>query len=179
MKCPECDGTINDTQPHCESCGFDIADFDELLKVPAERSGAVNDWAGALSDTGYERLTGKLEEFTAATGIDFCLVTLLSSEPRSPREFSFWLFNRWKIGGDGHLGALVLLSMTERRIEVEVGYGIEKYIDDDEAAGVLQHHAVPFLKKGDFDNGLFYSLDMLAKIFEHGLAEEKINGQSS
>ncbi len=118
-------------------------------------------------------MTGRLNSFNEATGIDFCLAILLSSEPRSPREFSFWLFNRWKIGGGDHRGALVLLSMNERRIEVEIGYQMEKYIDDDEAAGVLQHHAVPFLKKGDFDNGLYHSIDMLAKIFEHGLAEER------
>lgn len=179
MKCPGCEGIINDSQPHCDGCGFDIADFDKVLQIPAERSGAVNDWAGAISSEGQERLTGRLDQFNAETGIDFCLVTMLSSEPRSPREFAFWLFNRWKIGGEGHMGVLVLLSMAERRIEVEVGYNMEKYIDDDEAAGVLQHHAVPFLKKGDFDNGLFHSLDMLAKIFAHGLAEEKANALSS
>lgn len=173
MKCPGCEGSINDSNPHCDSCGFDIADFDKVLQTPADRLGAVNDWAGVLGAEGLERLTGRLNSFKEATGIDFCLVSLLSSEPRSPREFAFWLFNRWKIGGDDHRGALVLLSMNERRIEVEIGYQMEKYIDDDEAAGVLQHHAVPFLKKGDFDNGLFHSVDMLAKIFEHGQAEER------
>lgn len=175
MKCPGCEGSINDGNPHCDACGFDITDFDKMLHTPSDRLGAVNDWAGVFSDEGQELLSRRLDGFKETTGIDFCVVSLLSSEPRSPREFSFWLFNRWKIGGDDHRGVLVLLSMNERRIEVEVGYQMEKYIDDDEAAGVLQHHAVPFLKKSDFDNGLYHSADMLAKIFEHGLAEERAN----
>ncbi len=179
MKCPGCDGFINDCTPHCESCGFDISQFDEVLHVPGPRAGGLNDWADVMSPEGSERFRERLDKFAAATGIDFCMVTLPTSEPRSPREFAFWLFNLWEIGGDDHLGVLVLLSMAERRIEVEVGYGMEKYISDEEASGVLEHHVVPFLKKGDFDNGLFYALDVLAKIFEHGRAEEKKNAQSS
>lgn len=172
MKCPGCDGFINDCTPKCEGCGFDILEFDKVLQTPCDRSGGLNDWASVLTQYGCEKIGQRLEAFAALTGIDFCLVTLPSSEPRSPREFAFWLFNRWKIGGDDHRGVLVLLSMEERRIEVEVGFSMEKFISDDEASGVLEHHVVPFLKKGDFDNGLFQALDVLAKIFEHGVAEE-------
>ncbi|MDD3148749.1 MAG: TPM domain-containing protein [Candidatus Riflebacteria bacterium] len=179
MKCPGCEGFINDCSPHCESCGFDISEFDKCLRVPSERSGGLNDWVGVITDEGCGRIADRLAAFNQATGIDFCLVTLQTSEPRSPREFAFWLFNRWAIGGDDHLGVLVLLSMAERRIEVEVGYTMEKYISDDEASAVLENHVVPFLKRGDFDNGLFYALDVLAKIFEHGRAEENKNEQAS
>ncbi len=179
MKCPGCDGFINDCAPHCESCGFDISEFDKVLQTPEERSGVLYDWAAVMSPDGCEKLRQGLDQFAANTGIDFCIVTLPTAEPRSPREFAFWLFNHWEIGGEDHLGVLVLLSVAERRIEVEVGYTMEKYISDDEASGVLEHHVVPFLKKGDFDNGLFYAMDVLARIFEHGRAEEKKNEQAS
>jgi uncharacterized protein len=166
---------MNDSTPVCEGCGFDIHEFDEVLQTPTERDGLVTDWAGALSEEGRERINARLQAFCEQTGLDYCLVTLDSSAPQSPREFVFWLFNRWQIGGEEHLGVLVLLAMAERRVEVEVGHMLEKYVSDDEAAGVLEHHAVPFLKKGDFDNGLYHSLDMLARIIEHGVSEEKAN----
>lgn len=175
MKCPECQGYMNDCTPVCDSCGFDIHEFDKVLKVQAERDGSVNDWAGAMSEEGRERLKSRLEKFCEQTGMDYCLVTIDSSAPQSPREYVFWLFNRWQIGGEKHLGLLVLLAIAERRIEVEIGHVLEKYITDDEASGVLENHAVPFLKKGDFDNGLYHSLDMLARIIEHGVNEEKAN----
>jgi uncharacterized protein len=175
MKCPNCEGFLNDDTPVCESCGFDIHEFDKVLTTPAERDGLINDWSSVLSEEGYSRIETRLQAFCEQTGMDYCLVTLETSAPRSPREFVFWLFNRWQIGGDKHLGVVVLLSLAERRIEVEVGNVLEKYITDDEAAGVLEHHAVPFFKKSDYDNGLYHSLDMLARIIEHGLSEEKAN----
>jgi len=175
MKCPNCEGFLNDDTPVCESCGFDIHEFDKVLTIPAERDGLINDWAGSLSEEACSRIKDRLQAFCEQTGMDCCLVTLESAAPRSPREFVFWLFNRWQIGGDRHLGVLVLLSLAERRIEVEVGNELEKYITDDEAAGVLEHHAVPFFKKSDYDNGLYHSLDMLARIIEHGVSEEKAN----
>lgn len=177
MKCPGCEEFINDGTPRCNGCGFDIADFDKELKTPTDRQGLVTDWAKTISTEMLEKIEKRLEDFSSLTGLDLCLVTLDSSKPRSPREFSFWLFNRWNIGGDNHAGALILLSMEERRIEVEVGHTVEKYISDEEAGGVLQFHAIPFFKKMDFDNGLFHSLDVLAKIFEHGVSEERKNEQ--
>lgn len=178
MKCPECEGFINDCTPDCENCGFKISQFDKVLTTPFERSGSVNDWAAALSEEGRLRLEDRLDKIREDLNIDFCVVTSSSSEPRSPREYAFWLFNRWKIGGENHFGVLVFLSMAERRIEVEVGYSIEDCLDDDAAAAVLQHHAVPFFKNRDFDNGLFHSTDVLARIFEHRLSEGKNAAES-
>lgn len=179
MKCPGCEGFINDSTPVCIECGFNITDFDQVLKTPTGRIGMITDWAEVISPEGIERINTRLNEFQAATGLDYCLVTLPTSEPRSPREYGFWLFNRWNIGGEKHLGVLVLLAIAERRIEVEVGQAVETYISDDEAAGVLQHHAVPFLKKGDYDNGLYHSLDILGRVIEHGISEEKKNAPLS
>ena len=170
MKCPECEAYMNDNTPVCTGCGFDIHAFDKILQIPTERSGQIIDWAGVISEEGLVRINDRLQSFCADTGMDYCLVTLATSAPRSPREFVFWLFNRWQIGGDRHLGVLVLLAMNERRIEVEVGSELEKYITDDE---------VPFLKKGDIDNGLYHSLDMLGKIIEHGVTEEKMNASAN
>lgn len=170
---------MNDSTPVCEGCGFDIVTLDKVLSTPTDRNSVnVVDWAQAISPEGADRIKGRLDEFTQKTSFDICLVTIDTTAPHLPREFVFWLFNRWKIGGDQHLGILVLLAMQERRIEVEMGHNLENYLSDDEAAGVLEHHAVPFLKKGDVDNGLFHSLDMLCRIVEHVAAEEKANDQN-
>ena len=179
MKCPQCEAYMNDSTPTCSGCGFDITEFDKVLQIPTERIGLIMDWAEAASSEGLERIYARLQDFCDTTGMDYCLVTVPTTAPRSPREFVYWLFNRWQIGGENHLGVLVLLAMNERRIEVEVGHNLEKYINDDEAGGVLEHHAVPFLKKGDIDNGLYHSLDMLGKIIEHGVAEEKQNEKAN
>ena len=173
MLCPECKGYMNDSSPICGGCGFAISSFDQVLDMPSDRLASLVDQAGVISADAQNRIAERIGLFIEKTGFDCCLVTIDSSAPRLPREFVFWLFNRWKIGGEEHLGMLILLAMQERRIEVEMGHNLEKYLTDDEAAGVLEHHAVPFLKNGDIDNGLYYSLDMLCRIIEHVAAEEK------
>jgi uncharacterized protein len=172
MKCPTCEMEINDTSPQCAGCGFHISQFDSVLHTPTERTGPAMDWAGVLSEEARQRLTDRLATFHQTTGLDLCVVTLPSAAPRSPREFVFWLFQRWQIGGEKHTGAQILLALAERRVEVEIGGALEHYITDDEAAEILQNHAIPFFARGDFDNGLFHCVDMLARVLEHGVREE-------
>ena len=173
MHCPKCAIDLNDDFPQCPKCGFSIDDLNAALGAPRERTGMIMDWANVVSDEGRKKLEERLQAFKTLTGGDFAIVTLETSAPRLPSEYVFWLFNRWQIGGESHTGLLLLLSMQERRIEVEVGFALERFVTDEAAALILQHHAVPFLKAGDVDGGLFHSINLLARIIEEGLAEEK------
>lgn len=175
INCPNCDGNLNDSTPICDKCGFDISEFDKVLRIPSDEKRIINDFAHIFDEESKSRLEKRIIEFTKNTDFEYRLVIIDSSQPRSPREFAFWLFNRWQIGGEKHAGILVLLALEEKRIEVEVGHSLEKYVTDEEAGGVLQHHAVPFFKKGDFARGLYHALDMLGRIVEHVYAEEKSN----
>ena len=172
MHCPKCAIDINDDFPQCPKCGFSINDLDMVLGVPAPRNGLVNDFAKALG-TGIPRLHERLQTFKDRTGYDFFVVTIETSAPRLPSERVFWLFNRWKVGGENHSGILILLSMQERRIEVEIGFELERFVSDEAAGLILQRHAVTFLKRGELDQGLFYSADVLAGLVEWLVQEEK------
>ncbi len=173
MHCPKCAIDLNDDVPRCPQCGFTIDDLDPVLGPPPERAGLVTDLAGVLTEAGRERLTGRLREFAERTGDEFLVVTRETTEPRLPSEYVFWLFDRWRVGGEGHTGLLVLLAMKERRIEVEVGFALEHFVTDAAACEILQGHAVPFLKKGAFDDGLFHSVNVLALVVEDGRRQEQ------
>ncbi len=173
MHCPKCAIDLNDDVPQCPSCGFSIDDLNKVLGTPKEKTGLIMDWAGVISDDGKKKLLGRLQHFQQQTGSEFLIATIQTTSPRLPSEYVFWLLNRWQVGGENHSGLLVLLAMQERRIEVEVGYSLERFVTDEAATLILQHHAVPFLKAGDFDGGLFYASDTLARVIEEGLAEEK------
>jgi len=166
MHCPKCAIPINDPFPQCPQCGFHIRDLDKELGSPPERNNLVCDLAKAMGEPGLKLLCERLQAFTDRTGYAFYAVTIQTTAPRLPSEYVFWLFNRWNVGGDPHLGILMLLAIQERRIEVEVGCDLERFISDDAAAAILQHHAVPFLKRGRIDDGLYYAADVLGRFVE-------------
>lgn len=165
MRCPHCQLDLNDPQPECPDCHFHIRDLDAELGEPPGRADAqVVDLAGALSAGGAERLRSHIAAWSARTGHDMVVVIVADTSPRRPSEYVFWLFNRWRVGGDAHTGVAVLLALAERRIEVEVGVALERYLTDAAAALVLETHAVPFLSAGDLDAGLFHAADILGRV---------------
>jgi len=86
----------------------------------------------------------------------------------TPAEMAFWLLNHWGIGGRQNRGLLVLLALEERRIEVEVGYGLEPIVSDAAADAILDEHIVPLLSAGDLAKALDESVARLvAAIGEH------------
>jgi len=172
MHCPKCGIDINDDHPSCPQCGFSMAELDTALGSPPTRAGPVTDLASVISEAGGQRLQDRLQAFRDRTGCAFDLVTVAATAPRLPSEYVFWIFNRWKIGGEAHRGLLLLLAMQERRIEVEVGYSLEDIVSDAAAGAILQAHAVPFLKKGDVDGGLYHAVDILARLMEDGVRQE-------
>jgi uncharacterized protein len=167
MHCPHCQKDINDAVPECGDCGFHIRDLDAQLGTPPTRDGALCDLAQVLSEAGHQKVLARLRGFREACGHDFAVVTVQTTAPRTPAEYVFWLFNRWEMGGEAHEGLLVLLALDERRIECEVGIGLERALDDDTSTKILTRHAAPHLSRGSFDDGLYHGVDVLARIFEH------------
>ncbi len=91
------------------------------------------------------------------------------------------LFEKWKIGNkDLNNGVLILLALEERKIRIEVGYGLEGAITDG-AVGKILDNAIPFLSDGDYDSGIlqiFY--EVTDKInAEYGYDSEKIYSGST
>ena len=173
MHCPKCAIDINDDSPQCPKCGFTIDELDPVFGTPPERKGLIRDDAKVISPEGEPRLAERLQAFQQKTGSELLLITRETSAPRLPSEFVFWLFNRWRVGGEKHSGMLLLLSMSERRIEVEVGVDLERFVSDEAASNILQFHSVPFFKKGKFEDGLYHGIDILARVVETGLQEGK------
>jgi uncharacterized protein len=73
----------------------------------------------------------------------------------TPAEYAFLLYNHWGIGKAGvDMGALILLCLKERRLESEIGLGLEKYLPETIGDEILQSHFFPHFKDGNFYEGL-------------------------
>lgn len=95
--------------------------------------------------------------------VEIVLVTVADVGEETAKNAAHRLFNRWKIGPRGDNGILILMVKGERRIEVEVGDGMERRIPDATVSRLLQEHAVPHFKQGAFHTGFVQLTDALAQ----------------
>jgi len=166
MKCPRCGLIVTDMIPECNGCGFHIRQLDKKIKHPPKRRGFINDFANVLSDEERKWFEDRLSEFYQKYGGEIVIVTLKSTKPIKPSEYVFWLFNRWDIGREKNAGVMILLALSERRIESEVGYSYEHIISDVESGQVLDDYVVPLLKEGKIYDALKNGVEKILGILE-------------
>ncbi|WP_163337638.1 YgcG family protein [Desulfopila sp. IMCC35008] len=124
------------------------------LDVP-KLKGRVNDYAGMLSSATSQQLEGSLAAFESEQSTQLVVLTIPSLENESLEEYSIRVAEQWRIGQQGlDNGAILLVARNERKIRIEVGYGLEGSLTDLTAGRIIRNVIVPEFKKGDFDGGI-------------------------
>jgi len=132
--------------------------------------GYVNDFAHILSSSDIARLTDLITELERKTTSEIAIVTLDRIPEGDIESYAVDLFEAWGIGKKGEdNGLLVLVSVGERLIRIEVGYGLEGIITDGIAGEVIRQKIAPNFQKGNFGEGLFQGAAALANL----IAKEK------
>lgn len=147
----------------------------KLLPVPEQ--GRVADGAGLLTQGEIDQLNATIQRLDAQNGVEIGVATVQSAAPLTPEEYATALFAQWGIGKKGaDNGLLVLIALKERRIKVEVGYGLEGILPDGRVGRLLDDYAMPSLRQGRYGAGLVSLTTELAKIaaaeYEPGAAGE-------
>ena len=107
-----------------------------------------------------------IRDFYDKTKITIVVITCQNTIPLIPSQYVFWLFNEWAIGGKDNKGVVILLAMEERRIESEVGFGLEHILTDEKCGDILDTIVVPFLKKTKYEEGLFEGVKNIIEVFK-------------
>ncbi|MCM8764394.1 MAG: TPM domain-containing protein, partial [Candidatus Omnitrophica bacterium] len=125
-----------------------------LNRIP-EPTGFINDFAGILTVDEKSELEKQVEVFEQATGIEIAVVMLGSLEGRNIEEVSNEIFNSWGIGKKKKdNGILIVISMNERKIRIEVGYGLESFLTDGRCGLIIRNRIAPAFKEGKYFDGL-------------------------
>ncbi len=125
-------------------------------------SGFVNDFAGLYSSTFKTSLESKLSEFNKSTGNEISVVTIQSLEGGDIESYAVTLFEKWKIGKKGKdNGLLLLIAKVDRKIRIEVGYGLEPYITDGRAGEIIRNQIAPEFKKENYEGGTQAAVDQI------------------
>lgn len=157
--------------PGVTAAGAGAAGASGQLPAP---TGFVNDFAGVLSAADRQRLEELSSSLEARTGVEMAIVTVRTTGDESIQMYAVRLFEAWGIGKRGRdNGILVLAAMEDRRVWVEVGYGLEGVLPDGKVGAILDRHLVPAFKEGRYGDGLYACARALAAEIEAAPAEER------
>jgi uncharacterized protein len=141
-----------------------IYSFSLALEVPPLR-GRVNDYAKLLSQERALALEAQLEKFEQETGHQIAVLTIPSLEGDSLEDFSIRVAESWKIGKKGFdNGAILLVARDDRRLRIEVGYGLEGVLPDAIASRIIREVITPRFRSGDYIGGIEAGVDSILKV---------------
>ena len=140
-----------------------------LLLAPAaqaqtfpELTGRVVDQAGLLSPAQEAELTGKLEALERASSRQLVVATVPDLQGYDIRDYGYQLGRHWGIGQRGaNNGIILLVAPTERRVAIEVGYGLEPIVTDALSSVIIQERILPRFREGDYPGGITAGVDAL------------------
>jgi len=138
--------------------------FDALLQQ-AKPSGYVTDQAKVLSNSERSRLETLLHDLEQKTTVQIAVVTLPSLEGGEINDFANRLFEHWGIGQKGKdNGILFLTAVQDRRLRIEVGYGLEGILPDSRVGRIRDNSILPLFRQGRLNDGLIQGTLALAQI---------------
>ena len=124
------------------------------LGIP-KPTGYVNDTAGLLSASVRLKVEQFLQGFEASDSTQITLLTIPTLDGESLEDYSQQVFDNWKLGQKGKdNGALLLIAKAERKVRIEVGFGLEGRLTDLLAGRIIDNEITPKFKQGDFDGGI-------------------------
>ena len=118
-------------------------------------SGRVVDQAGVISPAVEARLTEQLADVERRTGAQVVVATVRSLEGREVEDYGYRLGRAWQIGQKGkNNGVVFLVAPSERRVAIEVGYGLEPVLTDTMSHLILQQRVLPRFREGRMEDGI-------------------------
>ena len=132
------------------------------LEVPPAPTQWFTDRAGLVSASDAEALNAKLSAFEQSSGAQFIIYVFPSLEGESMEDFTLRAVERWKVGQKKYDNGLVLfVFVQEKKIRVEVGYGLEGSITDAVSSRVIRESIAPRFQQGDWAGGLNAGADVI------------------
>jgi uncharacterized protein len=153
------------------ACAFAaLAIFAAICASQAEPSfpaltGRVVDQAGILDAAARSRLETKLQDLESKTTTQLVVVTLRSLDGYDIADYGYQLGRHWGIGQKGkNNGAVLIVAPTERKVRIEVGYGLEGTLTDAVTRLIIDHAILPRFRASDFAGGIERGVDDIIQV---------------
>jgi len=132
-----------------------------LVEVPAFTA-RVQDFTQTLSTPEQAAFEAKLKSFEETKGSQIAVLIVPTTQPEVIEQYAIRVVDEWKVGRkDVDDGLLLLIAKQDRKIRIEVGYGLEGAVTDLYAKRIINQIITPKFKQGDFAGGIDGALDAL------------------
>ncbi|MDH4262547.1 MAG: TPM domain-containing protein [Spirochaetia bacterium] len=158
---------------------FSLAAFVLFFKTPVfseslypALTDRVVDEIGVLGNDGVQKLKRMLQDFEDKSGTQIVVAVLSDLRGYEISDYSVNLAREWKIGQkDKNNGILMLVAIKERKMRIEVGYGLEGQITDARSKYIIEHILKPQFRVGKYKEGLLRGAQTIIQI----LSDEQIS----
>ena len=135
-----------------------------LVAVPP-LSGRVVDQTGTLTAGDIASLTQTLKDLETRKGSQIAVLIVPTTDGEAIEPFSLRVAEAWKIGRKKiDDGALLVIAKNDRRLRIEVGYGLEGALTDATTKRIIDEDITPRFKAGDFGGGVAAGIDKIVRI---------------
>ncbi|WEX09926.1 YgcG family protein [Chelativorans sp. AA-79] len=150
---------------------FFLATAALAAELPA-LTGRVVDDAGLIDASTAAQLTEKLAAFEEKSSDQIVVATIRSLDGEAIEPYANRLFRAWKLGQAGEdNGVLLLVALEDRKMRIEVGYGLEGTLTDLHSKLIIENTMVPAFRAGDFSGGISRAVDDIIAVLEGNGAE--------
>ncbi len=143
--------------------GFCYSKINEI-KFPSS-VGFVSDFANVLFEDNKLILEKIILEVEQKTSAEIVVVTVKDLSGTTIEDYAVKLFENWRIGKKNkNNGILFITSINEKKVRIEVGYGLEGIINDGLVGEILDKYVLPNYKKGDYNAGILLGTVVIANL---------------
>lgn len=143
------------------------------LSLPDKPTGYVNDYASLLHDTDKQKLESDLSAFETSDSTQIIVAIFPSLDDESLEDVSMRLAEKWQIGQKGKdNGVILLIFPNDRKMRIEVGYGLEDKLTDAVSSSILRNDIAPHFKNGDFSAGVYAGVQAIKNVVQGTYAGE-------
>ena len=130
-------------------------------------SGRVVDQANLLTPDQEAQLTARLAALEQASSRQLVVATVSSLNDMTIEDYGYQLGRHWGLGQRGaNNGAILLVAPNEKKVRIEVGYGLEPIMTDALSSQIIQNDILPRFRSGDFAGGIFAGTDQIIAQFQ-------------
>lgn len=144
--------------------------------ISLQPTGFVNDFAGVFSQQQKSDLENKLKQFKDQTTNEIAVVVIPDLDGADISSYANELFRRWGIGTkENNNGILLLVSLNDKKMRIEVGYGLEGAIPDITAKKIIDNDIVPSFKQEDYILGINKGVDSIIALTKNEYSDTTNN----
>ena len=131
-------------------------------------SARVTDLTGTLDAGQRAALEARLEAFERAKGSQVVVLILPTTQPETIEQYGIRVAEAWKIGRGGNIddGVILLVAKDDRKLRLEIGYGLEGAVPDAVSKRIIDEVIVPAFRAGDFYSGISEGVERIIGVIE-------------